>query len=251
MQGVAGAMITSRRLEQLEHLRAIPAAEFLRLSTHGAGTIAPAIRRSRMAGSKSCGTLAQAVEMQRVAFGGGDHVGRGAGAGGLRNFDRLRGIRAPWRRARRLRPLRGIRSSGSIRRQSRSAGRRGPRSSSGVTGSTGRVAHAASSASGPCMRVIGQREIADAARERSEMIEACDKRKRPRPRQPAIGRLEAEDAAERRRHADRAVGVRSERKRNQRTTTALPEPPEEPPLIRVGSCGLRDGPSCTFSPVKS
>src|SRR5438046_9678718 len=33
--------------------------------------------------------------------------------------------------------------------------------------------------------------------------------------------------------------------------TALPEPPEEPPVIRVGSCGLRDGPSCTFSPVKS
>ena len=33
--------------------------------------------------------------------------------------------------------------------------------------------------------------------------------------------------------------------------TALPEPPEEPPLIRVGSCGLRDGPSWTFSPVKS
>ena len=33
--------------------------------------------------------------------------------------------------------------------------------------------------------------------------------------------------------------------------TALPEPPEEPPVIRVGSCGLREGPSCTFSPVKS
>ena len=33
--------------------------------------------------------------------------------------------------------------------------------------------------------------------------------------------------------------------------TEEPEPPEEPPVIRVGSCGLRDGPSCTFSPVKS
>ena len=33
--------------------------------------------------------------------------------------------------------------------------------------------------------------------------------------------------------------------------TALPEPPDEPPVIRVGSCGLRDGPSWTFSPVKS
>ena len=28
-------------------------------------------------------------------------------------------------------------------------------------------------------------------------------------------------------------------------------PPEEPPDIRVRSCGLRDGPSCAFSPVKS
>ena len=33
--------------------------------------------------------------------------------------------------------------------------------------------------------------------------------------------------------------------------TALPEPPDEPPLIRVGSCGLREGPSWMFSPVKS
>ena len=33
--------------------------------------------------------------------------------------------------------------------------------------------------------------------------------------------------------------------------TAAPEPPEEPPVMRLGSCGLREGPSCTFSPVKS
>jgi hypothetical protein len=33
--------------------------------------------------------------------------------------------------------------------------------------------------------------------------------------------------------------------------TAVPEPPEEPPDMRAGSCGLRDGPSCAFSPVKS
>ena len=33
--------------------------------------------------------------------------------------------------------------------------------------------------------------------------------------------------------------------------TALPEPPEEPPVMRLGSCGLREAPSCTFSPVKS
>ncbi len=33
--------------------------------------------------------------------------------------------------------------------------------------------------------------------------------------------------------------------------TAPQDPPEEPPVIRVGSCGLREAPSCTFSPVKS
>jgi len=32
---------------------------------------------------------------------------------------------------------------------------------------------------------------------------------------------------------------------------AAPEPPEEPPVIRAVSCGLREGPSCTFRPVKS
>ncbi len=36
-----------------------------------------------------------------------------------------------------------------------------------------------------------------------------------------------------------------------RPPTALPEPPDEPPDIRDRSCGLRDGPSWTFSPVKS
>ncbi len=33
--------------------------------------------------------------------------------------------------------------------------------------------------------------------------------------------------------------------------TAPPEPPEEPPVMWLVSCGLREGPSCTFSPVKS
>src|SRR3954462_81595 len=33
--------------------------------------------------------------------------------------------------------------------------------------------------------------------------------------------------------------------------TAAPEPPEEPPVMRLGSGGVGEGPSCTFSPVKS
>ena len=32
---------------------------------------------------------------------------------------------------------------------------------------------------------------------------------------------------------------------------AAPQPDDEPPLIRAGSCGLRQAPSWAFSPVKS
>ncbi len=64
-------------------------------------------------------------------------------------------------------------------------------------------------------RVVAEREIAGAARERTEMIEADHERKAARARQPAIGRLQPEDAAERRRHPDRTVGVGAERQRHQ------------------------------------
>ncbi len=47
------------------------------------------------------------------------------------------------------------------------------------------------------------------------MIEAGDERKAARAREPAIGRLQAEDAAQRRRHANGAVGVGAERERRQ------------------------------------
>ncbi len=33
--------------------------------------------------------------------------------------------------------------------------------------------------------------------------------------------------------------------------TAAPDPPDDPPVMRATSCGLHDGPSCAFSPVKS
>ena len=150
-QGVAGAMITSTDLNSSSTLCAIPAAEFLRAVDqrrrhHRAGDQAIAHRRIEIVRA-----LAQAVEMQRGAFGGGDDVGRGAGARGFGDFDRLAWHRAPWRRAPRPRPLRGTRSSGNSRRQSRSAGRAIPCASSDVTGSTGRVVQAASSASGPCI----------------------------------------------------------------------------------------------------
>ena len=47
------------------------------------------------------------------------------------------------------------------------------------------------------------------------MIEARNKRKRFRAREAAVGRLEAENSAERGRHADRAVGVGAQRDRRE------------------------------------
>ena len=67
----------------------------------------------------------------------------------------------------------------------------------------------------PLHGVVGEREVARRARERSEMIEARDERIGARAREPPIGRLQAEQPAERGRHADRAIGVGAERERHQ------------------------------------
>ncbi len=63
--------------------------------------------------------------------------------------------------------------------------------------------------------VIGEREVANASREPAHVVETGDERERSGARQSAIGRLEAEHATEGARHANRSVGVRSERDRNQ------------------------------------
>ena len=75
------------RPESFQHLRPIPAAEFLRAVDkgrrhHRAGQQAVTHRRIEIVRA-----LAQPIEMQRGAFGGGDDIGRGAGARGLGNFD--------------------------------------------------------------------------------------------------------------------------------------------------------------------
>jgi hypothetical protein len=92
VQGVAGAMITSTDLNSSSTLARYQRRNFCARSTSGAGTMAPAIRRSRTAGIEIVRALAQPVEMQRGAFGGGDHVSRGAGARGFGNFDRGRRV---------------------------------------------------------------------------------------------------------------------------------------------------------------
>ena len=208
-------MMTSTSLNSSSTCSRYQRRNFCAWSTRGAGIIAPAISRSRTAGSKSFGALAQPIEMQRRAFGGGDDIGRGAGARGFREFDSSR-------RAERFRDaldglnrFREKRPCGNSRRRPRCASPPMSARNSALTGSGGRVGAGRIVRVGPLHRVIGQREIADAARERAEMIEARDERKAARARQPAIGRLQAENPAERRRHPDRAVGVGAQRERHQ------------------------------------
>src|ERR1700704_592720 len=116
--------------------------------------------------------------MQRSAFGGGDDIGSGAGAGGFRDFDRSRG-------AERLGDAGdGLYGFGKNVLLEISASDGDPHAADVLRqqwryrlsrpGRAGRVVRVRS-----LHRVIGQREIANAARERTEMIEAKDKRKRP------------------------------------------------------------------------
>ena len=80
----------------------------------------------------------------------------------------------------------------------------------GLAGGAGMVARVVA-----LQHVLGQREIARRAREGPNVVEAVDEGEGPAARQPAIGRFQAEDAAERRRHPERAVGVRAERNRRE------------------------------------
>ena len=59
-----------------------------------------------------------------------------------------------------------------------------------------------------------QREILDRAGDRPEVVEGVDERERTGAAQPAVGRLQPEQAAQRGRHADRAVGVGTQRQRH-------------------------------------
>ena len=153
------------------------------VTTSGAGTMAPAISRSRTAGSKSRGLRAQAVEMQRRAFGRGDDIGGGARARRFGDFDLVASRRAPWRRASSAASGLGQqRPSGNSRRRRRCAGPASPASSMrrhrlGRPIGAGRIVGI-----GALHRVVGQREIARRARERAEMVEAGDERETARAR---------------------------------------------------------------------
>ena len=80
--------------------------------------------------------------------------------------------------------------------------------------SIGRSTDAGSRRIDALQRVVRQREVLHGARERAEVVEAGDERIAAGARQPAVGRLQPERAAQRSRHADRAVGVGAERQRH-------------------------------------
>ena len=66
-------------------------------------------------------------------------------------------------------------------------------------------------------------------------------------RDPAVGGLQADHAAERGGLADRAAGVGAEAPKTCRAATAAALPPDDPPGVRVRSQGFRHGPKALFS----
>ena len=90
-QGVAGARITSTDLNSSSTCARYQRRNFCARSTSGAGIIAPAIRRSRTAGSKSFGRWRRRSRCSEAPSAGGDDIGGGAGARGFGDFDRPRG----------------------------------------------------------------------------------------------------------------------------------------------------------------
>ena len=67
----------------------------------------------------------------------------------------------------------------------------------------------------PLHGVIARRQVGRRPAKRPEVVERGDKRKAAGPRQPPVGRLQPEDPAQGRRHADRSVGIRAQRDRHQ------------------------------------
>ena len=250
-QGVAGAMITSTDLEQLQHLGAVPAAEFLRAvdqrrRDHRARQQPVAHRRIEIVRPP-----AQPIEMQRGAFGGGDDIGGGAGARGFGNFDRARG-------AERLGDAGdGLDRFGENVVLEISAGNGDPQGRRCPAPAAARPARRAACCT-PHRRRPAPASRHRPARDRRHCARTGrDDRSSPRTETSARATAGHRSASVQRCRRTTTAPGSSRWCRSRapaapgRPPTALPEPPDEPPVIRVGSCGLRDGPSCTFSPVKS
>jgi hypothetical protein len=86
-----------------------------------------------------------------------------------------------------------------------------------------------------------------AVRHRAALVERGSEGDHAEARHAAVGRLDAGDAAERGRLADRAAGVGGGGAGARRAATAAAEPPEEPPGTAVLSHGFLTGPKAEFS----
>ena len=200
--------------EQREHLFAIPTAEFLRLGNVRRGDHRARDQSIAHGGIEIAPPRAQAAEVKRPAFARGDDVGRGARTLRFRKLDFVghpeRGGDAG-ERGLRLRGRAGTKiAAGDGDAQAFAAAREQRRGRLHRTLRADRIVVIVT-----LHRVIGEREIARAARQRSDVIEACNEGKRVGAGKPAVGRLQAENPAERGRHADRAVGIGAERDRHE------------------------------------
>ena len=209
---------TSTSSNSFSTSRAIPAAEFLRLDDqrgrhHGAGDQPVAHRRDRNR-RRACAGGRDAARAPSVAV---MTIGGRARARGFGNLDlalapqRLGDARRPRRSASGNAPLLEI-AAGDRDAQAVDAARR----ASARVGSTGAVGADRIVGIAALHGVVGEREVArPSARAGPRWSRLATNGKRAGARQPAVGRLQAEQAAERGRHADRAVGVGAERERHQ------------------------------------
>src|SRR5262245_65537857 len=193
VQGVAGASTASTWANKASTCSRYQRRNFCALTTCAAGIMAPAIRRSRTAGSKSR-PRAQASEVKRAAFAGGDDIGRGARAFRFRKLDLVRRAERggdAGERGLRLRRRAGAKvAAGDGDAQARAAALEQRRDRLDRAPRAHRIIVVVA-----LHRVIGEREIARAARQWPDVIEACHEGKRVGARKPAIGRLQAENPA--------------------------------------------------------
>ena len=119
--------------------------------------------------------------------------------------------------------------------------------SAAVKSGTSTVALVASWGSWPNSADADERQVRDAAREGPDLVERRREGDEAVAADAAVGRLQADDAAERGRLPDGAAGVGAERHGRQPAATAAAEPPDEPPGTRAGSQGLRVGLYALFS----
>ena len=124
------------------------------------------------------------------------------------------------------------------RRAGRSRSPASPCSNAGTaTGGAGGVVRVAAAQGG-----ADERGVLDAARERPDLVERGGERDEAVAADAAVGRLEADDAAEARPAAGSSRRCRCRARAGPcRAATAAAEPPEEPPGTRAGSHGLRVG----------